>query len=89
MLAVYNKSIAWFHDPRNRAEAVKMMVDVSKMQADDVEKSYDFLITGKFIEPTGKVSRAKLTALVGALQDLGDIPRGSTSSAWSCPASPS
>ena len=53
-----------------------MMVDVSRMQADDVEKSYDFLITGKFLEPTGKVSRAKLTALVGALQELGDIPRG-------------
>jgi ABC-type nitrate/sulfonate/bicarbonate transport system substrate-binding protein len=76
VLAVYNKSIAWFHDPRNRAEAVKMMVDVSRMQADDVEKSYDFLITGKFLEPTGKVSRGKLTALIGALQDLGDIPKG-------------
>jgi NitT/TauT family transport system substrate-binding protein len=76
VLAVYNRSIAWFHDPRNRAEAVKMMVEVSKMQAEDVEKSYEFLITGKFIEPTGKVSRAKLTALVGALQELGDIPRG-------------
>jgi ABC-type nitrate/sulfonate/bicarbonate transport system substrate-binding protein len=76
VLAVYNRSIAWFHDPRNRAEAVKMMVEVSRMQAEDVEKSYEFLITGKFIEPTGKVSRAKLTALVGALQELGDIPRG-------------
>ena len=60
----------------NRAEAVKMMVDVSRMQADDVEKSYDFLIRGKFFEPTGKVSRAKLAALVGALQQLGDIPSG-------------
>jgi ABC-type nitrate/sulfonate/bicarbonate transport system substrate-binding protein len=76
VLAVYNRSIAWFHDPRNRAEAVKMMVEVSRMQAEDVEKSYEFLITGKFIEPTGKVSRAKLTALVAALQELGDIPRG-------------
>ena len=53
-----------------------MMVAVSKMQADDVEKSYDFLTGGKFLEPTGKVSRAKLGALVGALQQLGDIPAG-------------
>jgi hypothetical protein len=53
-----------------------MMVEVSRMQAEDVEKSYEFLIAGKFIEPTGKVSRAKLTALVAALQELGDIPRG-------------
>ena len=76
VLVVYNKSIAWFHDEQNRAEAVKMMVAVSKMQADDVEKSYDFLTRGKFLEPTGKVSRAKLGALVGALQQLGDIPGG-------------
>lgn len=76
VLAVYNKSIAWFYDPQNRPEAVKMMIDVSKMQADDVEKSYDFLQRGKFLEPTGKVSRGKLTALVAALQELGDIPAG-------------
>ena len=76
VLAVYNKSIGWFYDPQNRPEAVKMMIDVSKMQADDVEKSYDFLQRGKFLEPTGKVSRGKLTALVGALQELGDIPAG-------------
>ena len=76
MLAVYNRSIAWFYDPANRAEAVKMMIEVSKLQADDVEKSYDFLTRGKFFEPTGKVSRAKLGALVAALQQLGDIPSG-------------
>jgi NitT/TauT family transport system substrate-binding protein len=76
LLTVYNKSIAWFYDGKNRAEAVKMMVEVSKMQAEDVEKSYDFLTRGKFFEPTGKVSKAKLAALVGALQQLGDIPGG-------------
>jgi ABC-type nitrate/sulfonate/bicarbonate transport system substrate-binding protein len=59
-----------------RAEAVRMMVDVSKMQVADVEKSYDFLTRGKFLEPTGKVSKAKLGALVRALQQLGDIPHG-------------
>jgi NitT/TauT family transport system substrate-binding protein len=76
VLAVYDKSIAWFHDDRNRAEAVKMMVAVSKMQPEDVEKSYDFLISGKFLEPTGRVSRTKLSALVGTLAQLGDIPSG-------------
>lgn len=76
VLAVMNRSIAWLYDPKNRAEAVKMMVEVSRMQADDVEKSYDFLIGGKLFEPTGKVSRAKLTALVGALAQLGDVPGG-------------
>jgi ABC-type nitrate/sulfonate/bicarbonate transport system substrate-binding protein len=76
VLAVYNRSIAWFYDERNRAEAVRMMIAVSKMQLEDVEKSYDFLLGGMFLEPTGKVSKAKLTALVAALQQLGDIPSG-------------
>jgi ABC-type nitrate/sulfonate/bicarbonate transport system substrate-binding protein len=76
VLAVYNKSIAWLYDPQNRTEAVRMMVEVSKMQAADVERSYDFLLAGKLLEPTGKVSRAKLSALVGALQELGDLPPG-------------
>jgi ABC-type nitrate/sulfonate/bicarbonate transport system substrate-binding protein len=76
VLAVYNKSIAWLYDPQNRTEAVRMMVEVSKMQAADVERSYDFLLTGKLLEPTGKVSRAKLSALVAALQELGDLPPG-------------
>ncbi len=53
-----------------------MMIEVSKLQPDDVEKSYDFLRGGKFFEPTGKVSKAKLGALVGALQQLGDVPSG-------------
>jgi hypothetical protein len=52
------------------------MVDVSRMQVADVEKSYEFLTAGKLLEPTGRVSRSKLTALVGALQQLGDIPSG-------------
>jgi ABC-type nitrate/sulfonate/bicarbonate transport system substrate-binding protein len=73
VLAVYNKSIAWFYDAKNRGEAVKMMVDVSRMQPDDVEKSYDFLVRGKLLEPTGKVSRTKLRALVTALAQLGDL----------------
>ncbi len=77
VLAVMNRSIAWLYDPKNRAEAVKIMVEVSRMQADDVEKSYDFLIGGKFFEPTGKVSRAKLTARWSVRwQQLGDVPGG-------------
>ena len=75
VLAAHAKSIAWFNDDRNRAEAVKMMVDVSKLKSDEVEKAYDFFRKGKFFEPTGKISRKKLGALVEALVGLGDIPK--------------
>ena len=69
--------MAWFSDPQNRAEAIKIMVDASKLKEDDVASSYDFLHKNEFFESTGKVSRTKMGALLKALKDLGDI-EGST-----------
>jgi NitT/TauT family transport system substrate-binding protein len=76
-LAAYTRSIGWFQDAHNRAEAVKIMVAVSGLNLQDVETSYDFLHDGEFFEPTGIVSRSKLANLLKALHDLGDI-EGST-----------
>jgi len=73
-LAAYTKSILWLSDPKNRREAIDMMVSVSNLKADDVEKSYEFLVVGGFFEPTGRVSRSKLGKVLDALQELGDIP---------------
>jgi NitT/TauT family transport system substrate-binding protein len=73
-LAVYTKSVAWLTDPANRNEAVDLMMSVSKLSRDDVDKSYDFLIKSGFLEPTGAISKAKLGRVVDALKQLGDIP---------------
>jgi NitT/TauT family transport system substrate-binding protein len=73
-LAVYTKSILWLVAPANRREAIDMMVSVSGLAAGDVEKSYDFLVTGGFFEPTGRISKARLGKVVDALKELGDIP---------------
>jgi NitT/TauT family transport system substrate-binding protein len=75
LLTAHGKSVAWFYDPGNRAEAVKMMAEVSRIKLDDVEKAYDFFIKGKYFEPTGTISQTKLNALVSALQELGELPR--------------
>jgi NitT/TauT family transport system substrate-binding protein len=75
-LAVYTRSIGWLLDPANRREAVDIMVSVSRLKSDDVERAYDFLITGGFFEPTGKISKARLGKVVDALKELGDIPPG-------------
>ena len=74
LLAAHTKSVAWFEDERNRAEAVQILMAVSKLKQDDVEKAYDFMRKGHFFEPTGKVSRSKLTALAKAMASLGDLP---------------
>jgi ABC-type nitrate/sulfonate/bicarbonate transport system substrate-binding protein len=75
-LAVYTKSIVWLLEPGNRRESVDMMVSVSGLKPEDVEKAYDFLVSGGFFEPTGKISKAKLGKVVDALKELGDIPAG-------------
>ena len=77
VLTVHNQSMAWFSDPQNRAEAIRIMVEASKLKEDDVAKSYDFLHRNQFFDTTGRVSRAKMGALLGALKSLGDID-GST-----------
>ena len=66
--------MVWLYDPKNREEAVTILMKVSSLKKDDVEKAYDFLIGGKYFEATGKVSRSRLNALVDALKELGDIP---------------
>jgi len=75
ILAAHAKSIAWFEDDRNRAEAVELMVSASHLKTDEVEKAYDFFRKGHFFEPTGRISRKKLGALIDALVNLGDIPK--------------
>ena len=47
-----------------------------RLKPDEVEKAYDFFRQGKFFEPTGKMSRRELRALVAALESLGDLPQG-------------
>ena len=75
-LDVYNKSIAWFHDAAHRDEAVRMMVETSKLDPADVGRAYDFLHDKNLFEPSGKVSKAKVGTVVDALRELGDIPAG-------------
>jgi len=75
IISIYTKSIAWLYDPKNRDESIQILMKVSGLKKDDVERSYDFLILGKYFEPTGKVSKARLGALVDALKVLGDVPK--------------
>jgi NitT/TauT family transport system substrate-binding protein len=74
LLRVENKSIAWFNDPKNHADAVRILKVASGLSEDDVEKAYAFFRNGNFFEPTGKVSRTKLNDLAKAMESLGDLP---------------
>ncbi len=73
VLSAQSKGIEYLNDDRNRAEAVRILVSVSGQKAEDVEKSYDFFRKHNFFDRTGKVSRAKMNALLDALVTLGDL----------------
>ena len=73
VLAAQSRSTDYFYDPKNRAEAVDILVKVSNQKPEDVEKSYDFFGKNSFFDRTGKISRVKMNALIEALVGLGDV----------------
>jgi ABC-type nitrate/sulfonate/bicarbonate transport system substrate-binding protein len=73
-LAAIVKGVAWFDNVQNRGDAVKLMLSRSKLKQEDIERSYDFLHQKHLFEPSGKVSRAKVSVALDALKQLGDIP---------------
>jgi ABC-type nitrate/sulfonate/bicarbonate transport system substrate-binding protein len=73
ILKIHNMSLAWFAAPKNRDEAIKMMVVESKAKEDVVAKSYDFYQKNELFDVSGKVSRSKMTALLKVLKELGDV----------------
>jgi len=72
-LGVHNKSVAFFLDKKNRQEAIDIMAEASKLKPDIIEKTYDFLHSRPFIEGTGRVSKTKMTTLLTALKEQGDL----------------
>ncbi len=76
VVRIYTRAIGWLYDPANRDEAVAILMKVSKLKKEDVERAYDYLIKGRYFEPTGKVSKTRLNKLVDALKSLGDLPAG-------------
>jgi NitT/TauT family transport system substrate-binding protein len=76
LLAVHNQSMAWFLDTRNREPAIALMVEATHQKPEDVAKAYDFLLGRNFFDAGGKVSRAKMNAMLAALRELGDISPG-------------
>jgi ABC-type nitrate/sulfonate/bicarbonate transport system substrate-binding protein len=77
-LGAYNKGVAFFDDANNREDVVKLQMEISKIDRDDVEKAYGFLHDKNLFEPTGKVSKRKVGSVIDALRDLGDLPSGFT-----------
>jgi NitT/TauT family transport system substrate-binding protein len=75
-LVAFQQGVDWYYDRNNRDEAIDILVKTGNLKPEEVAKSYDFFRNGKFFEPTGTVSRAKLGKVMSTLQGLGDLPNG-------------
>lgn len=73
LLAVLDKSVAWFNDPANRTAAVDILVKEMKSPRPPVERSYDFLRKINYFAPNSDVSRSRLQNVINAMKALGDI----------------
>ena len=72
-LDAHNKSVAWFLDPKNRQESIDIMVEASKLSPEVIGKTYDFLRSRPYFEPSGRISKSKMSALIAAVRQLGEF----------------
>jgi len=72
-LDAYDKGVAWFYDPANRASAIALQLQTSKVAKEDVEKAYAFMHDKNLFERSGTVSKQSVETVIDALRDLGDL----------------
>jgi len=75
LLAIDDRSIAWFNNAENRDKAVDIMVEVSKGNRADVEKTYDYMRRNEFFEKSSALSKRKLERVVRVLTETGDLEK--------------
>jgi ABC-type nitrate/sulfonate/bicarbonate transport system substrate-binding protein len=73
LLAIIDKSIAWFNDDSHREEAIDILATEMKSKRDPVARSYDYLRKIDYFAPSNEVSRSRLQNLIHEMKALGDI----------------
>jgi ABC-type nitrate/sulfonate/bicarbonate transport system substrate-binding protein len=73
MVAAIDKSVAWFYDPKNRDEAIDILVKVSNTDRGQVAHTYDFTRQIAMYSKDNTVSRSDLQHLIDAMHAVGDL----------------
>lgn len=73
LLAAVDRSIAWFNDTANRAEAIDILAKEMKSPREPVERSYDYLRKISYFATNQDISRSRMQNLIDAMKALGDI----------------
>jgi NitT/TauT family transport system substrate-binding protein len=71
----FNDAVAWWYDPKNRTEAIAIMVRNSAQKESDVARTYDFFKRLSFFNKTDALSRAHIHSVMDVLVGFGDIQK--------------
>ena len=69
-LDAYVRAEAWFNNGKNKDEADAILFASTKMNQDDIAKSYDFLRKIDFFVPSAHVDPAQITNFYNAFREL-------------------
>ncbi|HKT20251.1 MAG TPA: ABC transporter substrate-binding protein [Stellaceae bacterium] len=73
LMPAYAKSLDWFLDDKNRAEAIAILQKAGNLQEQEVAESWDFTRKIPAFETTGKVSKRLLGNLMTVLIKMGQL----------------
>jgi NitT/TauT family transport system substrate-binding protein len=71
----FNEAVAWWYDPKNRDEAIAIMLRNSSQKEPDIVKTYDFFQQLAFFNRTDAVSRKQMQSIIDVLIGFGDVQR--------------
>ncbi|HLH26673.1 MAG TPA: ABC transporter substrate-binding protein [Chloroflexota bacterium] len=67
-------SVRWLNDPANRAEAVRILMDVAKSNEEDTEIAYTAAVEGRTYPEDLRATPAQLDALLALMREVGTAP---------------
>lgn len=73
-MRAYSRAIRWLYDPRNKDQAVDLLVKYSKQDRKDSADTYDYFVTKlRAFSADGRISDTSYKRMTGALVEWGDL----------------
>jgi len=73
LLAVLDKSVAWFDDPSHRDEAIDVLLRAMKSSdRSSVARAYDYFHKIDYFAPSNQISRKQIESLEASMRAIGD-----------------
>jgi len=73
-IRAYSRAIRWLYDPKNKDQAVDLLVKYSKQDRKDSADTYDYFVTKlRAFSADGRISDTSYTRMTSALIEWGDL----------------